>query len=84
MDEVQNSISEKQAVKNAVLEIVKVLDEQQRQQEHIKDICNSIHGKYGFDKKLLRSLAKHYHKQSINDTVNNTNEIFDKYEELFG
>lgn len=80
----QHQISEKQAVKNAVLEIVKVLDEQQRQREHIKDICNSIHDKYGFDKKLLRLLAKHYHKQSINETVNTTNEIFDKYEELFG
>lgn len=80
----QHQISEKQAVKNAILEIVKILDEQQRQREHIKDICDSIHDKYGFDKKLLRSLAKHYHKQSINDTVNTTNEIFDKYEELFG
>lgn len=84
MDEVQNSISEKQAVKNAVLEIVKVLDEQKQQREHIKDICNSIHEKYGFDKKILRYLAKHYHLQSINETVNTTNEIFNKYEELFG
>ena len=56
----QHQISEKQAVKNAVLEIVKVLDEQQRQRERIKDICNSIHDKYGFDKKLLLTLAKHY------------------------
>ena len=49
----------------------------------MKDIVDVTNEKYGVDKKHFRKLATIYHKQNMEESRTEANEVYDLYEELF-
>lgn len=67
-------------LKDAIREIDIALTQVQNQKDHIKQIIGDVHDELDVDKKLIRKIAKTYHKQNFT-TAKMENEEFEVFYE---
>jgi hypothetical protein len=74
---------EKIDVKQAIIEISNSRIRIEAEQEHIKEIKKRLKDEHGIDNSMIGILSNLYHKQNFEDYKAGTDEIIEKYEELF-
>lgn len=71
-------------VQDAMKEIDIAYNEVDSQKEHIKDIINKLVDEHEeLDKKVLRKLARIYHKQNLSSVKMDNDMVVDMYEQVF-
>ena len=74
---------DKKKVADAIREMSDSMLRIDAEKELMKDIVDVTNEKYGVDKKHFRKLATIYHKQNMEESRTEANEVYDVYEELF-
>lgn len=73
----------KTAIKNAISEGSNTLLQISAHKEHLKEVINHIAEEYEMDKGVIRDLINIYHKQNISEVKNKSEDLLEKYEEIF-
>lgn len=77
------SDTDKEKVKNAVIEFSNSLMRQESERDLQKNICERIKDEVGVEPKYLKQLAKVYHKQNFTEVKSQTDEFETLYEVVF-
>lgn len=76
------SPNDKVVIKNALQEISNSLTRNEAERDNIKEIINKISEEYQINKKIIRKLAKIYHKRNLTEVVAEQEEVTDTYQAI--
>lgn len=79
-----STAKDKVDVKNAIIEISNSKIRVEAENENIKEIKKRLKDEHGLDTKMVNALTKLYHNQQLDEYRASTDEVVDKYEEIFG
>ena len=71
-----------QKIKNAIVEISNSMTRSDAEKELVREIIKKINEEEGIDRRLLRKMARVYHKQSFNAEAEQNEEFESIYEEV--
>lgn len=72
------------AIKNAVIEITNEMAAIDARKQQIKDIVSHVSSEYDISKPELNSIARMHYKANKSEVQEKTDNLMDKYDELFG
>lgn len=78
-----SSPKDKADVKNSIIEISNSKIRVEAENDHVKEIKKRLKDEYELDTKTVNALVKLYHNQQLDEYKAHTDEILEKYEELF-
>lgn len=79
---IPSSPSDKQKIKDAVMEMSNSMLRTESERDLQKDICLRIKDEVGLEPKYLKQMAKIYHKQNFVEVRNEQDEFETLYEEV--
>jgi hypothetical protein len=79
---VPSSESDKEKIRDAVVEMSNSMLRQEAERDLQKDICNSIKDEVGLEPKYLKKMANIYHKQNFSEVQSEHEEFETLYEEI--
>ena len=74
---------EKKKVEGFVKEISNCMVRMDAERDLVKDILNRAKDEIGVKPKILRRIARIYYRNSLNEERDETEELFDTYDEIF-
>lgn len=74
---------DREAIRKAIQEIDNAMTRIDAERDFIKEAIATTSEKYQIDKKILRGMARLYHKRAVNDARAASEQLFDSYEEIF-
>ena len=80
---IPSSDEDKKRIKGCIEEISNAMTMMDAQRTFIKEAVNSCVEDVEIDKKHLRKMATIYHKQNMEESRTEANEVYELYEELF-
>lgn len=78
-----NSPKDKIDVKNAIIEISNSKIRIEAENDNIKEIKKRLKDEFELDTKMVNALAKLYHRQELDEFRATTDDVVEKYEEIF-
>lgn len=78
------SQNDKVKIKASLQEISNSLTRIEGERDNIKEIINTVSEEYQINKKIIRKLAKIYHKRNILEERADQNELNDTYDSVIG
>lgn len=79
-----NTPKDKLDVKNAIIEISNSKIRIEAENENIKEIKKRLKDDHELDTKMVNALSKLYHRQELDEYRAATDDVVEKYEEIFG
>ena len=76
-------VNDKEKLKKAIQEISNSMTRMDAERDLIKEIIKDAHDEHGIDKKVLRKLARAFHKQNFSEEVATQEEFETLYQEVF-
>jgi len=76
-------VNDKEKLKKAIQEISNSMTRMDAERDLIKEIISDAHDEHGIDKKVLRKLARAFHKQNFSEEVATQEEFETLYQEVF-
>ena len=76
-------VNDKEKLKKAIQEISNSMTRIDAERDLIKEIISDAHDEHGIDKKVLRKMARAFHKQNFSEEVATQEEFETLYQEVF-
>lgn len=74
-----NNPNDRNKIRDAMKEISGSFTRVESERDFVNDVLDRLEEEYELPKKEMRKLAKIYHKQNVNEVVNETKSIEDAY-----
>lgn len=78
------SAKDKTDIKNAIIEISNSKIRIEAENDNIKEIKKRLKDEFELDTKIVNALVKLYHNQQLDEYRASTDDVVEKYEEIFG
>jgi hypothetical protein len=76
-------VNDKEKLKKAIQEISNSMTRMDAERDLIKEIIKDAHEEHAIDKKVLRKMARAFHKQNFSEEVATQEEFETLYQEVF-